>query len=142
MNMNLQQLSEALLNEIAILNKDYQANKKVYDEAFKKGLVVWETKAKKKGFRAIDSKKAADLLAQTRLGSNSIQLIEKLKEIKVGKWTVLVGNEKVTKDGDTFYSERGSMNVAFVLAQKPNGKVTIRNFPYRRFLNWDSSKVK
>ena len=34
------------------------------------------------------------------------------------------------------------MNTAVVLAQKENGKVTLRNFPYKRFLNWDSSKVK
>lgn len=135
-------LGESVLNEIAILNKDYQANKKVYDEAFKKGLPVWEAKANKKGFKPIDSKKAAELLNQTRLGVDTIQLIEKLKEIKIGKWTLLVGNNKALNDGSIVYSERGPMNIALVLAQKANGKATLRNFPFRRFLNWDSSKVK
>ena len=136
------ELNEGVLNELAIISKDYQSNKKVYDEAFKKGLVLWEAKANKKGFKPIDSKKAADLLAQTTLGSQSIQLIEKLKEIKVGKWTVLVGNTRPVSDSAVVRSERGPMNTAYVLVLKPNGRVTFRNFPYRRFLNWDSSKVK
>ena len=137
-------LGESVLNEIAILNKDYQANKKVYDEALKKGLPVWEATAKKKNLKPIGASEAIKILSESKVNSYIyLDIIKDLRKIKVGKWVVLVGNTDANiTHRKPVYDKNGKMNTAVVLAQKENGKVTLRNFPYKRFLNWDSSKVK
>ena len=143
MNMNLTQLSEALLSEIAILSKDYTANKKVYDEAFKKALPLWEAKASKKSLKPIGVSEAEKILNNNRVfGKASFQAFEKLNQVKVGKWILFVGNILVQSDGNLVINKRGAVNSVIVLTQKINGKVAFKRYPYKRFLNWDSSKVK
>lgn len=51
MGKEIKKLSEAILNEFAIKNRDYKENKKAYDAAFAKGIEEWEHgRARKKGF--------------------------------------------------------------------------------------------
>lgn len=137
-------LDESVLNEVAVANKEYQSNKKVYDEALKKGLAVWEATAKKKNLKPIGASEAIKIISESKVNSYIyLDIIKDLRKIKVGKWTVCIGNTNtnITRS-KPIYDKNGKMNTAVVLAQKENGKVTLRNFPYKRFLNWDSSKVK
>ena len=87
MDKKMVKLAEAVLNELAVVGKDYPTNKKVFDEAFKKALSTWEAKANKKGFEPISIKEAEKGLGQTALGSNRIIMLDKLNTVKVGKYS-------------------------------------------------------
>lgn len=143
MNKKSIKLAEAVLNELAVIGKDYSTNKKTFDEAFKKALPTWETKASKKGFKPVSVKEMEQGLGQSAFGGNKIEMLEKLNIVKVGKWTLVVGNTRVSGDGTAYsYNKRGVVNTCLVLVAKPNGKVAFRGFPFRRFMNWNSTKVK
>ena len=142
MDKKMIKLTEAVLNELAVIGKDYPTNKKVFDEAFKKALSTWETKANKKGFEPISVKEAEKGLGQTGLGSNRIIMLDKLNTVKVGKWTLLVGNTLVSASGMYSYNRRGVVNTCLVLVKNAKGKVALKGYPFRRFMNWNSTKVK
>lgn len=50
MDKEISKLTESILNELAIISQRYRDFKKVYDAAFKKGLPLWEKKAKARGY--------------------------------------------------------------------------------------------
>lgn len=143
MSKELKRLTETLLSEVAIVGQPYRKNKEVYDAAFKKGLAIWEKKAAKKGLTPADYSEVYKYFKK-----KPVQLKQeyfRLKDLgvtKVGKWTLLVGKELEGAHGSKFFYKDGSVNTCQVLVKKSNGKYALRNFPYRRFLNWNSTKSK
>lgn len=143
MNKELKKLTEELLNEVAIIGQPYRKNKEVYDAAFKKGLEIWEKKAAKKGLQPAGYSETYNYFKKktVQLNYEYFKLTD-LQETKVGKWTLMVGREFTNPNGLKIYYKNDSVNICLVLVKKPNGKYALRKFPYKRFLNWNSTKLK
>ena len=135
-------VSEAVLNEFAIRNRDYKENKKAYDAAFAKGIAEWEkTKAAKKGFKPAT---VSEFIKAVKEGDPELlpdmkNMIKGINTTKVGKWTVLFGN--FDSKNKTYHKE-GKVNVSYVIARQDEGRLPVkcRKFPFKRYIKWDSDK--
>lgn len=99
-------------------------------------------KASRKGYSPVSYKEMKEALGKTLIGGNKIEKLEKLNKVKVGKWTLIVGNEQYTGEGIAKYSKHGSVTTCLALVRRKSGKVAFRMFPFRRFMNWEGTKVK
>ena len=135
-------VSEAVLNEFALRNRDYKENKKAYDAAFAKGIAEWEkTKAAKKGFKPAT---VSEFIKAVKEGDPELlpdmkNMIKGINTTKVGKWTVLFGN--FDSKNKTYHKE-GKVNVSYVIARQDEGRLPVkyRKFPFKRYIKWDSDK--
>ena len=138
-------VSEAVLNEFALRNRDYKENKKAYDAAFAKGIAEWEKgRAKRKGLVPGTIKDAikyfTDMDKEDKDYGNMIKdMFKNLNATKVGKWTVLFGNYDSKNNK---YSKEGKINTCYVIAKDTKGKglTKLRKFPFKRYIKWDSDK--
>ena len=135
-------VSEAVLNEFALRNRDYKENKKAYDAAFAKGIAEWEkTKAAKKGFKPAT---VSEFIKAVKEGDPELlpfmkDMVKGINTTKVGKWTVLFGN--FDSKNKTYHKE-GKVNVSYVIARQDEGRLPVkyRKFPFKRYIKWDSDK--
>ena len=135
-------VSEAVLNEFALRNRNYKENKKAYDAAFAKGIAEWEkTKAAKKGFKPAT---VSEFIKAVKEGDPELlpdmkNMIKGINTTKVGKWTVLFGN--FDSKNKTYHKE-GKVNVSYVIARQDEGRLPVkcRKFPFKRYIKWDSDK--
>ena len=138
-------VSEAVLNEFALRNRDYKENKKAYDAAFAKGIAEWEKgRAKRKGLVPGTIKDAikyfTDMDKEGKDYGNMIKdMFKNLNATKVGKWTVLFGNYDSKNNK---YSKEGKINTCYVVAKDTKGKglTKLRKFSFKRYIKWDSDK--
>ena len=138
-------VSEAVLNEFALRNRDYKENKKAYDAAFAKGIAEWEKgRAKRKGLVPGTIKDAikyfTDMDKEDKDYGNMIKdMFKNLNATKVGKWTVLFGNYDSKNNK---YSKEGKINTCYVIAKDTKGKglTKLRKFSFKRYIKWDSDK--
>ena len=135
-------VSEAVLNEFALRNRDYKENKKAYDAAFAKGIAEWEKgRAAKKGFKPAT---VSEFIKAVKDGDPELlpfmkDMVKGINATKVGKWTVLFGHYDYKNDT---YHKEGKVNISYVLARQAEGKVPVkcRKFPFKRYIKWDSDK--
>ena len=135
-------VSEAVLNEFALRNRDYKENKKAYDAAFAKGIAEWEkTKAAKKGFKPAT---VSEFIKAVKDGDPELlpfmkDMVKGVNATKVGKWTVLFGHYDYKKDT---YHKEGKVNISYVIARQDGGNLPVkcRKFPFKRYIKWDSDK--
>ena len=111
--------------------------KKVYDEAFKKGLPLWEKKANSKEYTPCKPAEALKFFKKRIDFKDEYAKIKELEKINVGKWTLIIG-ERVRTPAPA-YIKGGIINQCYVIVKKPNGKCALRSYPYKKFLDW--SKV-
>ena len=138
MGKEIKKLSEAILNEFAIKNRDYKENKKAYDAAFAKGIEEWEHgRARKKGFTPAT---ASELLKgckkeEPELYPFTRDLVKGLNNVKIGKWTVLFGNYNYKNDT---YHKNGKVNLCYVIAKGSESRLPIRcrRFAFKRYIKW------
>ena len=138
-------VSEAVLNEFALRNRDYKENKKAYDAAFAKGIAEWEKgRAKRKGLVPGTIKDAlkhfTDMDKEDKDYGNMIKdMFKNLNSTKVGKWTVVFGNYDSKNNK---YSKEGKINTCYVVAKDTKGKgaTKLRKFSFKRYIKWDSDK--
>lgn len=138
---NINILTEAILNELALIGQEYNKYKKVYDAAFKKGLPLWEKKAKSKGYTPCDYSDAVKYFEKKIDWKDETYMIKDLNKVKVGKWTLLIGQLRKTV-GAYYYDGDGRVAVCKVIVRKSNGKCALRDYPYKRYLNWKGTELK
>lgn len=137
-NKSINILIEDILNEAKSAHiKSYDRSKKVYDEAFKKGLPIWEKKANSKGYAPCKHAEALKFFKKRIDFKDEYTKIKELEKITIGKWTLLIG-ERVRTPAP-MYMKGGIINQCYVIVKKPNGKCALRSYPYKKFLDW--SKV-
>lgn len=138
---NINILTEAILNELALIGQEYNKYKKVYDAAFKKGLPLWEKKAKSKGYTPCDYSDAVKYFEKKIDWKDETYMLKDLNKVRVGKWTLLIGQLRKTT-GAYYYDGDGRVTVCKVIVRKPNGKCALRDYPYKRYLNWKGTELK
>lgn len=137
-NKSINTLIEDILNEAKTAHiKSYDRSKKVYDEAFKKGLPLWEKKAKSKGYTPCKPAEALKFFKKRIDFKDEYAKIKELEKINIGRWTLLIG-ERVRTPAP-MYMKGGIINQCYVIVKKPSGKCALRGYPYKKFLDW--SKV-
>lgn len=138
MNKEINNLIECILNEAKTAHiKSYDRSKKVYDEAFKKGLPLWEKKANSKEYTPCKPAEALKFFKKRIDFKDEYAKIKELEKINVGKWTLIIG-ERVRTPAPA-YIKGGIINQCYVIVKKPNGKCALRSYSYKKFLDW--SKV-
>ena len=137
----LQKLTESVLYEAKSIDiKSYDRSKKVYDDAFKKALPLWEKKADSKGYTPCESSEALKFFKKRIDFKNEYSKIKELEKIKVGKWTLLVGSRVRTPA--VKYMKGGVINQCYVIIKKANGRCALRSYPYKKFLDWSKTSDK
>lgn len=137
----IQKLTESVLYEAKSINvKSYDRSKKVYDDAFKKALPVWEKKADAKGYAPCEPSEAFKFFKKRIDFKNEYSKIKELEKIKVGKWTLLVGSRVRTPA--VTYIKGGVINQCYVIIKKANGRCALRSYPYKKFLDWSKTSDK
>ena len=139
MGKEIKKLSEAILNEFAIKNRDYKENKKAYDAAFAKGIEEWEHgRARKKGFTPAT---VSDLLKGCKKDEPELypyvrDMVNGSNVTKIGKWTVIFGNYNFKTDTN---SKNGKVNVCYVIAKGSEKRIPVRcrRFAFKRYIKWD-----
>ena len=137
----LQKLTESVLYVAKSVDiKSYDRSKKVYDDAFKKALPVWEKKADGKGYTPCEPSEALKFFKKRIDFKNEYSKIKELEKIKVGKWTLLVGSRVRTPT--VTYIKGGVINQCYVIIKKANGRCALRSYPYKKFLDWSKTSDK
>lgn len=141
MSKEINRLTESILNELAIISQKYKEFRKVYDGAFKRGLPLWEKKAKARGYMPCDYSDAVKYFDRKISWNDEMYLLKDLTKTRVGRWTLLVGARRETAD-TYYYDGDGPVTICKVIVRKADGKCALRKYPYRRYLNWKSTGLK
>ena len=95
MSKEINRLTESILNELAIISQKYKEFRKVYDGAFKRGLPLWEKKAKARGYMPCDYSDAVKYFDRKISWNDEMYLLKDLTKTRVGRWTLTIMMETV-----------------------------------------------